>query len=88
MYFKGLAAAVFLCITLTSIFSPASAEESVSHSPLQFQLQQESPAMPLAAVIKAPAGNDDSVVLNMLEVICIVGLAVAGLVLLKKIQAE
>jgi hypothetical protein len=41
-----------------------------------------------AEVVKIPAGQDNPVKFSMLDTICIVSLAVAGLVLLKRVQGE
>jgi DNA-binding Xre family transcriptional regulator len=88
MNYKGLAAAVFLCVTLANISTPASANQIASDSVAQLQPQNESTTMSSAEVVKTPAGQDNPVKFSMLEKICIVSLAVAGLVLLKKVQGE
>jgi hypothetical protein len=88
MNYKGLAAAVFLCVTIANISTPASAKQITSHSAAQFQPQNESTTMRSAEVVKTPAGQDNPVKFSMLDTICIVSLAVAGLVLLKRVQGE
>ena len=88
MNYKGLAAAVFLCVTIANISTPASAKQITSHSAAQFQPQNESTTMRSAEVVKAPAGQDNPVKFSMLDTICIVSLAVAGLVLLKRVQGD
>jgi DNA-binding Xre family transcriptional regulator len=88
MNYKGLAAAVFLCVTIANISTPASAKQITSHSAAQFQPQNESTTMRSAEVVKIPAGQDNPVKFSMLDTICIVSLAVAGLVLLKRVQGE
>ena len=88
MNYKGLAAAVFLCVTLANIPTPASAKQITSHSAAQFQPQNESTTMRSAEVVKIPAGQDNPVEFNLLDTICIVSLAVAGLLLLKRVQGE
>ncbi len=92
MNYKGLAAAVFLCVTLANISTPASAsasaEQITSHSAAQFQPQNESTTIRSTEVVKIPAGQDNPVKFSMLDTICIVSLAVAGLVLLKRVQGE
>ena len=92
MYYKGLATALFLCVTLANISTPASASASAkqitSHSAAQFQPQNESTTMRSTEVVKMPAGQDNPVKFSMLDTICIVSLAVAGLVLLKRVQGE
>jgi len=88
MNYKGLAATVFLCVTLANISTPASAEHITSHSAAQFQPQNESTTMRSAEVAKMPAGQDNPKKFSMLDTICIVSLAVAGLVLLKRVQGE
>jgi hypothetical protein len=86
MNYKGLAAAVFLCGTLANTSTPASAKQITSHSAAQFQPQNESTTMRSTEVVKTPAGQDNPVEFNILDTICIVSLAVAGLVLLKRVQ--
>ena len=90
MYYKGLATALFLCVTLANISTPASAsaKQITSHSAAQFQPQNESTTIRSAEVVKMPAGQDNPVKFSMLDTICIVSLAVAGLVLLKRVQGE
>ena len=94
MNYKGLAAAIFLCVTLANISTPASAsasasaEQITSHSAAQFQPQNESTTIRSTEVVKIPAGQDNPVKFSMLDTICIVSLAVAGLVLLKRVQGE
>ena len=88
MSYKGLAAAVFLCVTIANISTPAGAKQITSHSAAQFQPQNESTTMRSAEVVKIPAGQDNPVKFSMLDTICIVSLAVAGLVLLKRVQGE
>ena len=88
MNYKGLAAAVFLCVTIANISTPASAKQITSHSAAQFQPQNESTTMRSAEVVKTPAGQDNPVKFSMLDTICIVSLAVAGLVLLKRVQGD
>ena len=92
MNYKGLATAVFLCVTLANISTPASAsasaEQITSHSAAQFQPQNESTTIRSTEVVKIPAGQDNPVKFSMLDTICIVSLAVAGLVLLKRVQGE
>ena len=88
MNYKGLAAAVFLCITLANISTPASARQIASNSAAQLQPQNESTSMSSAEVLKTPAGQHNPVKFNILDTILIVSLAVAGLVLLKRVQGE
>ena len=87
MNYKGLAAAVFLSATLANT-AMASTKSIASHSEAQFQSQHESTAMRPAEIVKAPAGQDNPVEFNLLDTICIVSLAVAGLLLLKRVQGE
>ena len=88
MNYKGLATAVFLCVTLANISTPASARQITSNNAAQLQPQNESSTMSSAEVVKTPADQDDPVKFNILDTIFIVSLAVAGLVLLKKVQGE
>ena len=88
MNYKGLAAAVFLSATLANT-AMASTKSIASHSSAaQFQSQDESTAMRRAEIVKVPAGQDNPVEFNLLNTICIVSLAVAGLLLLKRVQGE
>ena len=87
MNYKGLAAAVFLSATLANT-AMASTKSIASHSAAQFQSQDESTAMRRAEIVKVPAGQDNPVEFNLLDTICIVSLAVAGLLLLKRVQGE
>ena len=88
MNYKGLATAVFLCVTLANISTPASAGQIASNNAAQLEPQNESTTMSSAEVVKTPAGQDNPVKFNILDTIFIVSLAVAGLVLLKRVQGK
>jgi hypothetical protein len=88
MKYKGQVAAICLCIALANVSTPVNAELIASHSPAQFQPHEKSAPPGSSEDIKTTLGQKEQVELNMLDTIWIVSFAIAGLVLLRKIQGE
>ena len=89
MKYKGPAAAIFLCIALANVSTPINAEQVASHSPAQFQSQEESSARHSSPddLKTAPAPKAQTK-LNIYDTLWIFSFAIAGLVLLRKVHGE
>ena len=88
MNYKGPVAAILLCIALASISIPASAELIASHDPAQFQHQEKSAPHSSPDSLKTTSAPKKQPKLDMLDTLWIASFAIAGLVLLRKIQGE
>ena len=91
MKYQGPAAVIFLCIALANVSTPVNAEQITSHSPAQFQPgEKPAPQAPHSspAGLKTTSDQKDQTELNMLDTLWILSFAIAGLVLLRKVQGE
>ena len=88
MNYKGPTAAILLCIALASISIPVNAEQIASHDPAQFQHQEKPAPHSSPDNLKTTSTPKKQTKLDMLDTFWIASFAIAGLVLLRKIQGE